>query len=91
MSYPENALVLNGVIIAMLDESTTATLLQLSDSGITPGTQYEPLDVPVARGDSDITREWISPTLLQTTPVVKKKVNLSIEFVRKGKSSVRRA
>lgn len=91
MSYPENALVLNGVIIAMLDEATTVALLQLSDDGVTPGVQYEPLNIPAARDDSDITREWISPTLLQTTPVVKKKVNLSIEFVRKGKPSVRRA
>jgi hypothetical protein len=86
MIIPDNALILNGKIIAILEETSAATLIQLADEGKQPGMQYCGLEIPIRRNDDTIDRQPITLRADAETPVSKREVKLTIEFTRRGET-----
>lgn len=86
MIIPDNALILNGKIIAILEESSAATLIQLADDGKQPGMQYSGLEIPLRRNDLTLDVQPINHRADAETPVSKREVKLTLEFTRRGET-----
>jgi hypothetical protein len=86
MVIPDNALILNGKVIAILEESSAASLIELADGGNQPGMQYCGLEIPLRRNDDTIDRQPINHRADAETPVSKREVKLTIEFTRRGET-----
>lgn len=84
MTHPENALVLNGVVIAILEPETALYLQKMADEGKRPGMQYRELQIPLHRDDFSVVREDVGVDLYYKTTVQKTEANLSILFTRKS-------
>lgn len=88
MDFPANALVLNGKVIALLEEGTVTQLLEMATEGKTPGLQCCSLEIPLSRDSFTVDRQQYSHNLAYETPVKKHQAKLTIEFIRRGETEL---
>lgn len=86
MIIPDNALILNGKIIAILEGTSAEALIKLADDGKQPGLQFCPLEIPLRRGDDELSRQPINLHAEAVTPVSKREVKLTLEFTNRGET-----